>query len=60
MTDLNIMNAVINYKIPASSVGSFLKLEAAGSNLGTCSYFLFCNYYYSKLLLFGGLLTARS
>ena len=42
VTDLNIMNAVINYKIPASSVGgaTFTKLEAAGSNLGTCSSFL--------------------
>ena len=37
MTDLNIMNAVINDKMPASSVGRalFTKFETAGPKLGS-------------------------
>ena len=47
MTLLNIMNTVINDKIQGSSVEQpFTKLETAGSNLVTCSSFLFFFFFF--------------
>ena len=56
---------MITSRLAQSVQQPFTKLEAGGSNLGTCSSFLFSLFFFViiiiyKLLLFSGLLAVRS